>query len=448
MGSYPWVSTFWLTPGRRWRRPGTVKDGLLPPLLVALTAVTGLVDSFSYLVLGHVFVANMTGNVVFFAFALAGVGGFSATASVAAIGCFAVGAMVTGRLGRSLAGSPGRSPAGRRELLLGVTAGIEAVIVAETVTMAALTASPMPAGLRYALIVSLALAMGAQNATARKLAVPDLTTTVLTLTITGIAADSPGRRDRRPCGPPPDLGGRDVPRRAGRRPARAARAHRLPPGDRAGHPGRGGRPRRHLGQEPPDVPFPGSVGGPMRLAVLSSDTMTPEQVGLYREILSGPRGQGPRAVLLATGAGGLAGPFNAMLYAPDVGHALQELGAAIRFRTQLTPRVREMAILVVAQAWDSDYERFSHEPIGRDAGLTDPEIEALRAGADPGFTDEQERVAYQVVRSLTGPADLDDQQYDLAVAILGERALVELSTLVGYYATLALQLRIFRVGAQ
>jgi 4-carboxymuconolactone decarboxylase len=183
----------------------------------------------------------------------------------------------------------------------------------------------------------------------------------------------------------------------------------------------------------------------MRLAVLSSDTMTPEQVGLYREILSGPRGQGPRAVLLATGAGGLAGPFNTMLYAPEVGHALQELGAAIRFRTQLTSRIRETAILIVAQAWDSEYERTAHEPIGRDAGLTDPELQALRTGTDPCFADEQERVAYRVVRSLAGPADLDDHEYDQAVRTLGERALVELSTLVGYYATLALQLRIFRV---
>jgi uncharacterized membrane protein YoaK (UPF0700 family) len=159
------------------------KDGLLPPLLVALTLVTGLVDSFSYLVLGHVFVANQTGNVVFFAFALAGVKGFSAAASVAAIGCFAVGALIAGRLGRLLAG--------RRELLLGVTAGIQAVIVAETVTMTALTSVPIPVGLRYALIASLAVTMGAQNGTARKLAVPDLTTTVLTLTITGVAADGP-----------------------------------------------------------------------------------------------------------------------------------------------------------------------------------------------------------------------------------------------------------------
>ena len=187
----------------------------------------------------------------------------------------------------------------------------------------------------------------------------------------------------------------------------------------------------------------------MRLAVLSSEEMNSEQLDLYREILGGPRGQGPRAVLLSSGAGGLAGPFNAMLYAPPVGHALQELGAAIRFRSQLAPRIREMAILVVAQAWDSGYERASHEPIGREAGLTEPEIEALRAGVDPGFADKQEQVAYSVVRALTGPdsrtADLDDEEYDTAVAVLGEPALVELSTLVGYYATLALQLRIFRV---
>ena len=188
----------------------------------------------------------------------------------------------------------------------------------------------------------------------------------------------------------------------------------------------------------------------MRLAVLSSEEMTAEQVGLYREILSGPRGQGPRAIQLSDGTGGLAGPFNAMLYAPAVGHALQELGAAIRFRTKLTPRVREMAILVVAQAWDCGYERASHEPIGRGAGLTEPEIESLRSGQDPKFADDTEQVAYSATRALTSsriPADLDDQEYAAALATLGEEGLVELSTLVGYYATLALQMRIFRVPA-
>jgi 4-carboxymuconolactone decarboxylase len=185
----------------------------------------------------------------------------------------------------------------------------------------------------------------------------------------------------------------------------------------------------------------------MRLAVLSADEMTPDQLGLYRTILGGPRGQGPRAVALSSGAGGLAGPFNAMLYAPAVGEALQELGAAIRFRSHLAPRVRETAILVVAQAWDCGYERAAHEPIAREAGLTEPEIEALRAGADPGFADKREDAAYAVTRALAGPGDLDDDQYATAVEVLGEEALVELSTLVGYYATLALQLRIFRVPA-
>ena len=185
----------------------------------------------------------------------------------------------------------------------------------------------------------------------------------------------------------------------------------------------------------------------MRLAVLSSDEMTAQQVSLYREILGGPRGQGPRAVYLSTGAGGLAGPFNAMLYAPAVGHALQELGAAIRFRTQLAPRIREMAILVVAQAAGSGYEQASHEPIGRDAGLTESELDALRADNDPKFADEQESVAYSTARALTVARDLDDEEYAEAITALGEEGLVELSTLVGYYATLALQLRIFRVPA-
>jgi uncharacterized membrane protein YoaK (UPF0700 family) len=181
MGSYPWMNNFLTDARLTLAPPRDGKESLLPPLLVALTAVTGLVDAFSYLVLGHVFVANMTGNVVFFAFALAGVGGFSVPASLVAIGCFALGASAAGRLGRALAG--------RRELLLGVTAAVQAVLVCAAVIMAALTAPPVPAGVRYALIVALAAAMGAQNATARKLAVPDLTTTVLTLTIVGVAAD-------------------------------------------------------------------------------------------------------------------------------------------------------------------------------------------------------------------------------------------------------------------
>jgi uncharacterized membrane protein YoaK (UPF0700 family) len=163
--------------------PRGSKDGMLPPLLVALTGVTALVDAFSYLVLGHVFVANMTGNVVFLAFALAGTGGFSALASIVAIAGFAAAALVAGRLGRRLDG--------QRERLLAVTAAAQATLLLVAVILTLLVPDPVPSAPRYTLIVLLSLTMGAQNATARKLAVPDLTTTVLTLTITGVAADSP-----------------------------------------------------------------------------------------------------------------------------------------------------------------------------------------------------------------------------------------------------------------
>jgi 4-carboxymuconolactone decarboxylase len=144
--------------------------------------------------------------------------------------------------------------------------------------------------------------------------------------------------------------------------------------------------------------------------------------------------------------GRLLGPFNAMLYSPPVGLPLQELGAAIRFRTSFTARERELATLVVAAHWRSDYEWYAHERIGRGAGLTDEELSALRTGRRPPLADQRERVVYEVARVLTAAGDLDDARYAEAAAALGRPLLVELVTLVGYYAALALQLRVFRVG--
>jgi uncharacterized membrane protein YoaK (UPF0700 family) len=161
---------------------GNSRNGPLPPLLISMTLVTGLVDAFSYLVLGHVFVANMTGNIVLLGFALAGAPGFSITASATALASFFAGALIGGRIGSRHGGHRGR--------LHSLAAAIQALFLAASVTLAALSSSPVTAGYRYALIVALGAAMGIQNAAARKIAVPDLTTTVLTLTITGIAADS------------------------------------------------------------------------------------------------------------------------------------------------------------------------------------------------------------------------------------------------------------------
>ncbi|MFI0816277.1 YoaK family protein [Streptomyces sp. NPDC021098] len=161
----------------------TDRHGPLPPLLLTLTVVTGLVDAVSYLGLGHVFVANMTGNVVFLGFALAGTPGLSAPAALVSLGSFLTGALAGGRVGA-------RPPAHRGRLLAVATGTQTALVAAATAVSALAPGGQVPAGVRYALIVLLGLGMGLQNAVVRRLGVPDLTTTVLTLTLTGLAADS------------------------------------------------------------------------------------------------------------------------------------------------------------------------------------------------------------------------------------------------------------------
>jgi uncharacterized membrane protein YoaK (UPF0700 family) len=155
--------------------------GPLPLLLHVMTFVTGLVDAFAYLVLGHVFVANMTGNVVFVGFALAGAPGFSIVASLAAIAAFMVGAVAGGEVSSILKDHRGR--------LLFTSTVIQSVFFAAAVALAAPINGVASSGTRYSLIACLGIAMGLQTAVVRRIAVPDMTTTVLTMTLAGIASD-------------------------------------------------------------------------------------------------------------------------------------------------------------------------------------------------------------------------------------------------------------------
>ena len=169
-------------------------SGPLPGLLLILTAVTGVVDAVSILALGRVFVANMTGNVVFAGFALAGAPGFSLSASLFALAGFLAGAAIGGGL---------ITWAGRdRGVLLRTGVAAELALVAAALVLAALSGAPgashgtraMAGGafgpaVADGLAALLAVALGIQNAVARKLAVPDMTTTVLTMTLTGLGAD-------------------------------------------------------------------------------------------------------------------------------------------------------------------------------------------------------------------------------------------------------------------
>ncbi|WP_035956645.1 YoaK family protein [Kitasatospora sp. NRRL B-11411] len=160
---------------------GTGDADPLALALYGLTVVSGLIDAVSYLGLGHVFAANMTGNVVVVGFALAGAPGFSILGSITSLAAFLLGAALGGHL-----------TAGR----------LRPALVAETALHLAAAAVVFAAGtggnVQYPVIALLALAMGLRNATVRSLGVPDLTTTVLTMTLTGLAAEprSPRRRRR------------------------------------------------------------------------------------------------------------------------------------------------------------------------------------------------------------------------------------------------------------
>jgi len=157
----------------------------VPAILLVMTAVSGIVDAVSFIALGHVFTANMTGNVVFLGFAIGGVAGLSIWRSLLALAFFLSGAVLGGRMTRTMKPQdPGSTPVH--------ALAVETILlwVASAVSIG-FRAPYEDHNLKLALVIALtAVVMGLRNAVVRKLGVPDLTTTVLTLTIAGFAADS------------------------------------------------------------------------------------------------------------------------------------------------------------------------------------------------------------------------------------------------------------------
>jgi uncharacterized membrane protein YoaK (UPF0700 family) len=165
-------------------------DRRLPPLLLALTLTTGLIDAASYLGLGHVFTANMTGNVVLLGFGIAHAGGLPVLAPLISLGAFLLGAAGGGRLASDVASRH------ERVLLLALCAEVALLALASVLALA--VSVRIGSGSAYVIITLVALAMGVRNAVVRKLGVPDMTTTVLTMTLTGLSADpTAGERDWR-----------------------------------------------------------------------------------------------------------------------------------------------------------------------------------------------------------------------------------------------------------
>jgi 4-carboxymuconolactone decarboxylase len=178
---------------------------------------------------------------------------------------------------------------------------------------------------------------------------------------------------------------------------------------------------------------------PRRLRPLRPDELDPDQRAVY-DALADPPGR-----VRLDPDGSLQGPFDAMLRAPRSGAALQSVGAALRYRSVLPERVRELATLQVAAHHRSEFEWYAHAPLATAAGLPAALLDAVRTGGAIEPDDPAERIAVVVVAQLLTTGDVDDDAWASAVELLGEAGAVELTTLAGYYSLLAMQMRVLRV---
>jgi alkylhydroperoxidase family enzyme len=182
----------------------------------------------------------------------------------------------------------------------------------------------------------------------------------------------------------------------------------------------------------------------VRVAPAEVADLSPEQRSLYTAIVEGPRSAQRGSVPIVDANGRLLGPFGLMLLSPAVGEAVQQVGAALRFRSGLSARAREFAILTVAARLGSAFEWWAHERAALDAGISVSQLQQILDGGQPDDLTEVERTVVAVTERLVVSRGLTDEEYASAERVLGQARLADVTWLVGYYAALALALEVFR----
>jgi len=170
-----------------------------------------------------------------------------------------------------------------------------------------------------------------------------------------------------------------------------------------------------------------------RLEPLGPASLDENQRRLYDAVLDSPRGQGPARRIVLRDDETLAGPFDAWLRTPELGIHLERVGMALRTDTVLPDAAREIAVLVVAQAWGADFEWWVHGLVARRHGVSDATIDAIGHGQRPGLEDEALAAAHDVAVELVHQREVPSGTLERARNALGERGLVEVVTLVGFY---------------
>ncbi|MGW6620844.1 carboxymuconolactone decarboxylase family protein [Nocardia sp. NPDC055002] len=178
---------------------------------------------------------------------------------------------------------------------------------------------------------------------------------------------------------------------------------------------------------------------------MDTDELSRQQRQVYDAIVNGPRASGPQHFPLVDAAGQLQGPFGLMVEFPEIGGPLQALGAALRYRTTLTGREREIAILTVARCTANSFERYAHEAAGRAAGLDETELARLHAGTFVTADAREAAVAMLTAWAVDQPTLTGIDR--VTAQPLDRTSIAEVTALVGYYRTLAQLMGLFDIGA-
>ena len=169
-----------------------------------------------------------------------------------------------------------------------------------------------------------------------------------------------------------------------------------------------------------------------RMAPIPLEKMSEAQRKIANDIMSGPRG-------------GMRGPFNAWLRSPELADRLQKVGEYIRFNSSLDKRVNEMAIIMTAQAWGSQYEWYAHAPLALKAGLDPSIVAAIGAGRKPDKMQDDEAIVWEFTTQLRRDHAVDDETYAKALEKFGEQGLMDLIAVNGYYDVVSMTLNVARV---
>jgi 4-carboxymuconolactone decarboxylase len=181
---------------------------------------------------------------------------------------------------------------------------------------------------------------------------------------------------------------------------------------------------------------------PRRFELIPVENLTPEQRKLYDGVRSGPRAK--LANSSASKAGPLGGPFNVWLRSPGIGDCVQKLGEEIRFRSSLPAKLNEMAIMITARFWTSQYEWFAHCKLALEAGLDPAIAQAISENRRPTTMDADETIVYDFSQELHENHGVSDGTYKRARERFSERGVFDLIAVNGFYSLVAMSLNVDR----